>query len=66
MGEREMPETKYGKYIITELTKKFTSPHETGIRPEDQTDILLLDDDVLKGSFVVNTVWFWPERVNNP
>jgi hypothetical protein len=61
-----MAETKYGKYIITEPKKKFSSPHEGNIRPEDQTDILLLDDDVLKGAFLVNTVWFWPERINNP
>jgi mannose-6-phosphate isomerase-like protein (cupin superfamily) len=61
-----MSETKYGKYIITELTKKFSSPNEAKFRPEDQTDVLLLDDDVLKGSFLVNAVWFWPERVNNP
>jgi hypothetical protein len=64
--EKDMAGTKYGKYIITEPSKKFTSPYETKIRPEDQTDVLLLDEDVVKGSFLVNTVWFWPERVNNP
>ena len=61
-----MAETKYGKYIITELTKKFSSPHEENIRPEDQTEVLLLDNDVIKGAFLVNTVWFWPERISNP
>jgi hypothetical protein len=59
-----MAETKYGKNIVTELKKKFSSPYETAIRPEDQTEILLLDDEVVKGAFVVDTVWFWPERVN--
>ena len=59
-----MDETKYGKYIITELKKKFSSPHETYFKPEEQTEILLLDDEVLKGAFVVDTVWFWPERMN--
>lgn len=57
-----MAETKYGKYIITELKKKFESPYETKFRPEDQTEILLLDDDVVKGAFVVEAVWFWPAR----
>jgi hypothetical protein len=61
-----MAETKYGKYIITDLKKKFSSPYETGIRPEDQTEVILLDDDVVKGAFVVDTTWFWPEKVTNP
>ena len=61
-----MAETKYGKYILTEPLKRFSSPYEAKFKPEDQTEVLLLDDDVIKGSFVVNTVWFWPERVNNP
>ena len=59
-----MAETKYGKYIITELKKKFSSPYEMLIRPEDQTEVLFLDEDVIKSSFVIETVWFWPERMN--
>jgi len=59
-----MAKTKYGKYIVTELKKKFSSPYEDTIRIEDQTEILLLDDDVVKGAFVVECVWFWPERAN--
>jgi hypothetical protein len=59
-----MDETKYGKYIVTELKKKFSSPYETTIRPEDQTEVLMLDDDVVKGAFVIDCVWFWPERAN--
>jgi hypothetical protein len=58
-----MDKTKYGKYILTELKKKFSSPYEPTINPEDQTEVLLLDDDVIKGAFVVDTVWFWPERM---
>lgn len=61
-----MAETKYGKYIITDLKKSFTSPYEPSTRPEDQTEILLLDDDVVKGAFSINACWFWPERMNNP
>jgi hypothetical protein len=59
-----MAETKYGKYIITELKRKFQSPYETTIRPEDQTEILALDDSVIKGAFFVESLWFWPERAN--
>lgn len=58
-----MAESKYGKYIVTDLKKKFSSPYETTINPEDQTEVLLLDDEVVKGAFVVDTVWFWPERM---
>jgi hypothetical protein len=59
-----MAETKYGKYIITELKKKFSSPYEATIRPEDQSEILSLDDDLIKGAFFVETSWFFPERMN--
>ena len=62
-----MTENKYGKYIITELKKKFSSPYEVNkFKPEEQTEILALDDSIIEGAFVVETVWFWPERVNNP
>jgi hypothetical protein len=59
-----MAETKYGKYILTELKKKLQSPYETTLRPEDQTEILFLDNEVIEGACVVDTVWFWPARAN--
>lgn len=37
-----MADTKYGKYIITELKKKFQSPYKATIRPENQTEILFV------------------------
>ena len=58
-----MSETKYGKYIITELKRKFTSPYETEYSPEEQTAILALDDGILRGAFHVEVLWFWPERL---
>jgi hypothetical protein len=61
-----MAQSKYGKNIITELSKKFSSPYETTVRPEDQTEVLFLDSDVIKDAFMVETVWFWPERMKNP
>jgi hypothetical protein len=58
-----MAETKYGKYIITELKRKFSSPYEEGLTPEDQTEILALDDSIIKGAFHVESLWFWPARM---
>jgi hypothetical protein len=58
-----MTETKYGKYIITELKRKFSSPYEGEYKSEDQTEILALDDSIIKGAFVVESLWFWPERI---
>ena len=60
-----MAESKYGKYIVTELKRKFSSPWEEEKTEEQQTEIVALDDDIVKGAFVVNTVWFWPERVKS-
>lgn len=59
-----MAESKYGKYIITDLKRKFTSPYEEHHGPEEQTEILALDDSILKGAFLVEALWFWPERMN--
>lgn len=57
-----MAESKYGKHIITEL--------KLGARPEvhkqgppgkqDHTQVLYLDDEVIKGAFYVECVWIWP------
>jgi hypothetical protein len=60
-----MAESKYGKYIITELKRKFTSPYEDEKSEAEQTEVLALDDDILKGSFIVETVWFWPDRIKS-
>jgi hypothetical protein len=57
-----MAETKYGKYIVTELKRKFSSPYEGEYKPGEQTEILALDDGIIKGAFHVECVWFWPER----
>ena len=42
-----MAESKYGKYIITELKREFSSPYEGDLTPEDQTEILALDDSII-------------------
>lgn len=56
-----MVETKYGKYIITELKPHIKlAPWAKGINPEELTRVLFLDDEVVKGAFFTQCVWFWP------
>jgi hypothetical protein len=61
-----MAESKYGKYIITEL--KPSSKQSTARRPdpddiagaESHLKLLYLDDEIIKGAFYVECVWIWP------
>lgn len=58
-----MAETKYGKYIITKTKSDLTLPDfrrealETAL--DTRTPMVYLDDEVLKGAFYVECVWFW-------
>ncbi len=58
-----MVETKYGKYILTKPKSDLTLPafrRERGdIATGLKTPLIYLDDDVLKGAFYVECVWFW-------
>jgi hypothetical protein len=49
-----MAESKYGKYIITEL--------KPGIPAGDKahSKLIYLDDEVIKGAFYVECAWIWP------
>ena len=63
-GERLiMAERKYGKYIITKTKSDLTLPdfRREALRaaPDVRTPMVYLDDDVLKGAFYVECVWFW-------
>ena len=58
-----MAGTKYGKYVITD--SKLREP-PAGISPEKRaeqarrtTGVLHLDNEVIKGAFYVDCVWFW-------
>jgi hypothetical protein len=62
-----MADSRYGKYIITEL--KAASPLTTGRPPAPPDDIaatrshtklLYLDDAIIKGAFYTECVWIWP------
>jgi hypothetical protein len=56
-----MDETKYGKYIITELKPRINlAPWTKMINPEELTTVLYLDNEVIEGAFYTETAWFWP------
>jgi hypothetical protein len=60
-GESQEMETKYGKYIITSLKPDVSLPSwRLERKPTDaSTRLLWLDDDVIKGAFYVECVWYW-------
>jgi len=58
-----MAETKYGKYVIT-YSKPGVSPADLipGKEAEQfrkMTSVVHLDDEVVKGGFCVDCLWFW-------
>ena len=57
-----MSETKYGKYIVTELKKKVEAPWTKEKTAEETIPVLYLDDKVIKGAFYVECAWFLPAR----
>lgn len=60
-----MAESKYGKYIITKPKPDLKLPsyrrEGADISASGRTDLIYLDDEVIKGAFYVECVWFWPE-----
>jgi len=56
-------ETKYGKYIITELKPKAHGPWEPTYRGDELKSMIYLDNDVVKGAFYVEAAWFFPGMV---
>ncbi len=58
-----MAEKKYEKYIITKPKSDLTLPEFRRERGDVATDLktplIYLDDDILKGAFYVECVWFW-------
>ena len=54
-----MAESKYGKYIVTDVSK-FKKDTPVGDNDDSVTGLFLfLDDEVVKGSFFVRCTWFW-------
>jgi hypothetical protein len=57
-----MGESKYGKYIVTELKPKLKLPEfRREMVPASDTDttVLWLDEEVIKGAFYVECTWYW-------
>jgi hypothetical protein len=66
-GGVKMSGTKYGKYIITGL-KKYQEEKKawaSSYQTEEETRILYLGDDVIKGAFYVSCGWFWPAMIRD-
>ena len=59
-----MAETKYGKFIVTELKKNIVeapwSPPLTKAGGGQGGRILFMDDEVVPGAFYIETVWILP------
>ena len=58
-----MAETKYGKYIITETKSGLELPSyrrdPKEIAAGEYTRLIYLDEEVIKGAFYVECVWYW-------
>lgn len=71
-----MAESKYGKYIVTELKQNIQLPdfrkgEEIGQGPLDGTrrmmeHVIWMDSEVVPGSFYSECVWFWPGQMPPP
>ena len=63
-----MPQSKYSKYIVTDvksnlsLSSHRTDPKEAPSSPRSlPTHVMWLDNEVVPGAFYVESVWIWPE-----
>ena len=58
-----MAETKYGKYIITGVKSALEFPSyrrdAAEIAAGSHTRLIYLDEEVIKGAFYVECVWYW-------
>jgi hypothetical protein len=55
-----MSETKYGKYIITEVIPKEEAPWSPKFKPDELTPMLFIDSRVIEGAFYVDSNWTLP------
>ena len=53
-----MSESKYGKYIVTNLTEPEEKKKIAADYAKYATRILWMDEDVVEGAFHMNTAWF--------
>jgi hypothetical protein len=55
-----MPETKYGKYIITDVIPKAEAPWAPKFKPDELIPLLFIDSRVIEGAFYVDSDWTLP------
>jgi hypothetical protein len=56
-----MDEFHFGKYIVTQPKEDLVKPDWGGnLDFSRTTPMMYLDDSVIKGAFVIESVWFWP------
>ena len=53
-----MSESKYGKYIVTDLREPEEKKKIAAVYTKYATRILWMDEDVVEGAFHMNTAWF--------
>jgi hypothetical protein len=54
-----MADSKHMKYVVTELKPDRPLPP---LPKGSVTDVMFLDDEVIKGAFNVICAWFWPRK----
>jgi hypothetical protein len=59
-----MSETKYGKYIYTDMKKKIKAPWNNEYKPEEKIPLLYLDSSFIEEAFYVGSAWFLPPRAD--
>lgn len=67
-----MAESKYGKYIVTELKQNIAKSPWAPAKPIQRAGkgtggrLLFLDSDVVPGSFYVEAAWSFPRKTSEP
>jgi hypothetical protein len=61
----ETKETKYGKYIVSEVKPKKDAPWDPKTRADEFITMPRLDDDILKGAFYYESGWTLPAFAKN-
>ena len=66
-----MDNSKYGKYIVTELKQKISEAPwtPTSVKPAQKGKggrLLFLDSEVVPGAFYVETAWTMPQKPGDP
>jgi hypothetical protein len=60
-----MEKSKYGKYIVTEVTTDIFLVSGEKMPEDDDSVLLNLDDSVVKGAFLVQASWTLPSQMAN-